>query len=91
MWDAAAISVAFPIQLLNDRIPRSRKVSSKHDNTLLLINKVWLDSMTNPVGPPSLSLKVETLCIMLQGLSFLWVGQVKGFNQKKLTAQSKGF
>ena len=88
MWDAAAISVAFNT-IVNDRIPRSRKVSSKHDNTLLLINKVWLDSMTNPVGPPSLSLKGGNSMYYSSRLIVLMGGQLKA-STKKLTAQSKG-
>lgn len=88
MWDAAAISVAFN-SIVNDRIPRSRKISSKHDNTLLLINKVWLDSMTNPVGPPSLSLKGGNSMYYASRLIILLGGQLKA-STKKLTAQSKG-
>ena len=88
MWDAAAISVAFNT-IVNDRIPRSRKVSSKYDNTLLLINKVWLDSMTNPVGPPSLSLKGGNAMYYASRLIILLGGQLKA-STKKLTAQSKG-
>lgn len=88
MWDAAAISVAFNT-IVNDRIPRSRKISSKYDNTLLLINKVWLDSMTNPVGPPSLSLKGGNSMYYASRLIILLGGQLKA-STKKLTAQSKG-
>lgn len=88
MWDAAAISVAFNT-IVNDRIPRSRKISSKHDNTLLLINKVWLDSMTNPVGPPSLSFKGGSSIGYASRLIILLGGQLKA-STKKLTAQSKG-
>ena len=88
MWDAAAISVAFN-SIVNDRIPRSRKISSKYDNTLLLINKVWLDSMTNPVGPPSLSLKGGNAMYYASRLIILLGGQLKA-STKKLTAQSKG-
>lgn len=88
MWDAAAISVAFNT-IVNDRIPRSRKVSSKHSNTLLLINKVWLDSMTNPVGPPSLSLKGGNSMYYASRLIILLGGQLKA-STKKLTAISKG-
>jgi hypothetical protein len=88
MWDAAAISVAFNT-IVNDRIPRSRKVSSKYNNTLLLINKVWLDSMTNPVGPPSLSLKGGNSMFYSSRLIILLGGQLKA-STKKLTAQSKG-
>lgn len=88
MWDAAAISVAFN-QIVNDRIPRSRKVSSEYANTLILINKVWLDSMTNPVGPPSIQLKGGNSIFYASRLIILLGGQLKA-STKKLTAQSKG-
>ena len=88
MWDAAAISVAFN-QIVNDRIPRSRKISSKYSNTLILVNKVWLDSMTNPVGPPSIMLKGGNSIFYASRLIILLGGQLKA-STKKLTAQSKG-
>ena len=56
MWDAGSISVAFNT-LLNNRIPSSKKISSPYTNTFVAVNKVWLDSMSSPVGPPSLSMK----------------------------------
>lgn len=88
MWDAAAISVAFN-QIVNDRIPRSRKVSADYANTLILVNKVWLDSMTNPVGPPSIQLKGGNSIFYASRLIILLGGQLKA-STKKLTAQSKG-
>ena len=88
MWDAAAISVAFNT-IVNDRIPRSRKVSSKYSNTMILVNKVWLDSMTNPVGPPSLQLKGGNSIFYAARLIILLGGQLKS-SVKKLTATSKG-
>ena len=58
MWDAAALSVSFS-SICNDRIPRGRRVSSKFDNGFFAVNKIWLDSMKNPMpgAPPSLALK----------------------------------
>ncbi len=88
MWDAAAISVAFN-GIVNDRIPRSRKVSSSYSNTMILVNKVWLDSMTNPVGPPSIQLKGGNSIFYASRLIILLGGQLKS-SIKKLTAQSKG-
>ncbi len=88
MWDAAAISVAFN-GIVNDRIPRSRKVSSTYSNTMILVNKVWLDSMTNPVGPPSIQLKGGNSIFYASRLIILLGGQLKS-SIKKLTAQSKG-
>lgn len=88
MFDAASISAAFNT-IVNDRIPRSRKVSSKYSNTLILINKVWLDSMTNPVGPPSIQLKGGNSVFYSTRLMILMGGQLKS-SIKKLTAVSKG-
>jgi hypothetical protein len=62
---------------------------SWNGNTLLLINKVWLDSMTNPVGPPSLSLKGGNSMYYASRLIILLGGQLKA-STKKLTAISKG-
>lgn len=87
-WTAAALSTAFNI-IVNDRIPSSRKVSSKYNNTFLYINKVWMDFMTNPVGPAIMqtkggkSMKYATRCEILLG------GQLTS-GIKRLTATSKG-
>lgn len=88
MWDAGAISTAFN-GIINSRIPGSRKVSSPYSNTLIFINKVWLDSMTSPVGPPSLSLKGGNSIFYGSRLIILLGGMLKGGAQK-LVAQSKG-
>ena len=89
MFDANAISVAFNT-LVNNRIPSSRKVTSKYTNTFLVVNKVWLDSSKNPVGPPSLSLKGGTsLFYGAHGLVILCGGQLTS-GTKKLVATSKG-
>ena len=89
MWTAAAISAAFN-DIVNNRIPSSRKTTSKYNNTFLYVNKVWMDSMTNPVGPAIMqtkggrSLKYSTRCEYLLG------GQLTS-GIKRLTATSKGF
>jgi energy-coupling factor transporter ATP-binding protein EcfA2 len=90
MWDAAAISVAFNT-IVNDRIPRSRKVSSPYSNTFIAVNKVWLDSMSNPMpgAPPSLSLKGGNSLFYSARLIILTGGQLKA-STKRLTAVSKG-
>jgi hypothetical protein len=90
MWDAAAISVAFNT-IVNDRIPRSRKVSSPVTNTFIAVNKVWLDSMSSPVPgtPPSLSLKGGSSLYYSARLIMLTGGQLKA-STKRLTAVTKG-
>ena len=90
MWDANAMSVAFN-GIVNDRIPRSRKVSSKYSNTFIAVNKVWLDSMSNPMpgAPPSLSLKGGSSLYYSARLILLAGKQLKA-GVKRLTATYKG-
>lgn len=90
MWDAGALSTAFNT-IVNDRIPRSRKVTSPYNNTFLAVNKVWLDSMSNPMpgAPPSLSLKGGNSMFYSARLIILCGGQLKA-SVKKLTAKAKG-
>ena len=90
MWDAGALSVAFNT-IVNDRIPRSRKVTSPYNNTFIAVNKVWLDSMSNPMpgAPPSLSLKGGNSMFYSARLILLCGGQLKA-STKKLTAKAKG-
>ena len=88
MWDAGAISVAFN-NLLNNRIPSSKKVSSPYTNTFVAVNKVWLDSMSSPVGAPSLSMKGGNALLYASRLTILLGGVIKAAT-KRLTATSKG-
>lgn len=87
-FDAGAISNAFNI-LTNSRIPGSRKMSSPYTNTMILINKVWLDAMSVMVGPPSLELKGGKTFWYATRLLLLLGGQLKS-SIKRQTATSKG-
>ena len=89
MWTAASISAAFNT-IVNDRIPSSRKVSSKYSNTFLYVNKVWMDSMTNPVGPAIMQTKGGKALKYATRLEILMGGQLTS-GIKRLTATSKGF
>lgn len=88
MWTAAAISAAFNL-IVNDRIPSSKKVSSTYNNTLLYVNKVWMDSMTNPVGPAIMQTKGGKSLKYATRLEILLGGQLTS-GTKRLTASSKG-
>lgn len=89
MFNAATISAAFQ-DIMDNAIPSSRKVSSPYTNTMVLVNKPWQDSMTNPVGPPSLELKGGKSITFRSRLILLLGGQLKA-GIKRLTATSKGF
>lgn len=89
MWTAAAISSAFNI-IVNDRIPSSKKVTSKYNNTFLYVNKVWMDSMTNPVGPAIMRTKGGSSLHYSCRLQILLGGQLTS-GTKRLTAVSKGY
>lgn len=88
MWTAAAISSAFNL-IVNDRIPSSKKVSSKYNNTFLYVNKVWMDAMTNPVGPAIMQTKGGKSMKYATRLEILLGGQLTS-GIKRLTASSKG-
>lgn len=88
MWAANAISVAFN-KIFNDKIPSSKKTSSKYTNTMILVNKVWMDNQSNPVGPAIMTAKggksgtyASRLCLVLGGSLTAGV--------KRLTATAKG-
>ena len=88
MFDAGTISAAFQ-DIMDNKIPSSRKISSKYSNSMILINKVWLDGTTNPVAPPSLEMKGGKSITYRSRLIILLGGQLKA-SVKKLTAVSKG-
>ena len=88
MWDAGALSTAFNI-LLNNRIPSSKKVSSPYTNTFVAVNKVWLDSMSAPMGPPSIKMKGGNALLYSSRLTILLGGKLSAAT-KKLTAEFKG-
>lgn len=89
MFVAGAISQAFT-NIMNTRIPSSKNIGSKYDNTFLIINKVWVDSQSNPVGPPSLKAKGGQSITYAVRLEILMGGQLTS-GIKRLTATSKGF
>lgn len=88
MWDAGSISQAFNT-IVNNRIPGSRKTSSEYSNTLIFVNKVWMDNTSSPVGPASITLKGGEQIYYGSRLIILCGGQLKSAT-KKLTAISKG-
>lgn len=88
MYNAASIATCFNT-ILNSRIPSSRKVSSPHTNTMVFINKVWVDSMSAPMAAPSLALKGGNAIFYASRLILLLGGQIKAAT-KKLIAETKG-
>ena len=87
MWSAAAISQAFS-GIVNDRIPGSKKVSSKYTNTLFYINKVWMDNTSSMSGPIMTSKGGKSL-LYSNRLLILCGGQLTS-GIKRLSATSKG-
>lgn len=88
MWAAGALSVAF-MKIINDLIPTSRKQSSKYTNSMLYINKVWMDNTTNPVGPATMRTKGGNAFKYATRLEILMGGQLTA-GVKRLTATAKG-
>jgi hypothetical protein len=88
MFDAGTISAAFQ-DIMDNKIPSSRKVSSTCTNSMILINKVWLDGTSNPIAPPSLEMKGGKSITYRSRLIILLGGQLKA-SIKRLSAVSKG-
>ena len=88
MWSAASISQAFN-NIVNDRIPASRKVTSPYSNTLLYINKVWMNNTLNPTGPAVMETKGGKSMKYATRMEILMGGQLTA-GIKRLTATSKG-
>ena len=74
---------------MDNKIPSSRKISSKYTNTMIMVNKVWLDGTTNPMAPPSLEMKGGKSITYRSRLILLLGGQLKA-SIKRLSAISKG-
>lgn len=87
-WDAAAISACFE-DLVGAKIPGSRKVSSKYTNTFLYVNKVWMDFMSNPVGPATMKPKGGSSMTYKARLEIVMGGKLSA-GIKKLSATAKG-
>lgn len=89
MFDAGSVSAAFS-NILNNRIPSSRKMSSPYTNTMIAISKIWLDSMTAPMAAPTVKYKNgNTFFYACHGL-IVHVGGALTSGTKKLKAVSKG-
>jgi hypothetical protein len=48
MWNAGAYEKAF-MNLLNNIIPHSRKINCKYTNTMIAVQKIWIDNMNKGV------------------------------------------
>ena len=88
MFDAGAISQAFN-NIINNRIPSSRKVSEPYTNTFFCVNKIWNDSMNGMPGVPSIELKGGKT--MFYGARLIiHLGGVAKAAVKELKATAKG-
>lgn len=86
LWQAGAIATSMQ-SIINDRIPRSRKVTSEFSNTLILIQKLSV-SMT-PMGLPSAKGRGGFALQYATRLQ-LFLGSVSSAGIKTLSATSKG-
>ena len=88
MFNAGAIAQVFN-NLINNRIPSSRKVSEPYTNTFFCVNKIWNDSMNSMGGVPSIELKGGKT--MYYGARLIiHMGGVAKAATKELKATAKG-
>lgn len=88
MFDAGSLSSCFT-NILNDRIPSSRRVSEPYTNTFVCVNKIWNDSMNSMGGAASIELKGGKSFYYSARL-ILHLGGVSKPATKKLNATAKG-
>ena len=88
MFDAGSMSNAFN-EILNSGIPNSRKASREYTNTLLLVNKIWMDSMSSPMSQPSMEMKGGKTVTYGSRLIIQLGGQLKAA-VKRLNATFRG-
>lgn len=86
LWQAGAIATSMQ-SIINDRIPRSRKITSEFTNTLIIIQKLSV-SMT-PMGLPSAKGRGGYALQYATRLQ-LFLGSVSSAGIKTLSAVSKG-
>lgn len=83
MFNASSYEANFK-SILNYRIPASRKENKKHTNTLLAVNKIWLDSMSGGAG--TIKMKGGE-CFFYASRSIYLFGGTLTHGTKKLYAQ----
>lgn len=88
MFDAAGISACFT-NILNNKIPSTRKKSSPYVNTMIVINKTWKDMPSMPGGIPTTKCKGGESIYYASRLVFQIGGELTR-GTKKLKAISKG-
>ena len=88
MFDAGAISQSFS-NIINNRIPSSKKVSEEYTNTFFCVNKIWNDSMNSMGGVPSIELKGGKTFFYGARL-IIHLGGIGKASTKKLDATAKG-
>lgn len=84
-WNAGAFERNFK-SILNYRIPDSRRSDKKYTNTLVAIQKIWLEP--NPVGQPTIRLRYGALS-EFSGRMMIHFGGKKTSSIKFHTASSK--
>ncbi len=86
MWNAGAFEKSFKY-LLNNRIPASRKINKPHTNSLVAVQKIWLDSMSP--GMPVVKHKGGEAAFYGSRLIYHFGGTLN-HSTKKVKATSKG-
>lgn len=89
MWNAGAISTQFG-NFINQQIVLSRKESSKHTNTLLVINKVGVAPALTPMSQPKMTNKGgdtfyydASLCLTFGNITNAGTSKLNAIKDKK--------
>lgn len=87
-WNAGAMSVQFG-NFVNQRIIRSRKETSPYTNTLVIVNKVWVEKPSVPMEMPKMKNKGGNT-MFLDSTVVVTFGNVTGAGTNKIKATKNG-
>lgn len=88
MWNASAMSQQFA-NFINQRISLSRKESQPYTNTMLCVNKVWVEPALMPMSQPKLRNKGGDSMFFDAGLVITF-GNITSAGTQKIKATKKG-
>lgn len=87
-WAAGAMSVQFSGSV-NQRISASRRVTSEYSNTLVVVNKVWVEKAANAMAQPKIKPKGGT-SMYFDSILIIRFGNVANSGSNSIKATKNG-
>ena len=87
-WAAGAMSVQFGASI-NQRIAASRREGSKYTNSLIVVNKVWVEKADSPMGKPKIKPKGGTT-MYFDSVLVIRYGNIANAGSNRIKATKNG-